>query len=138
MKQLVLGLSILGVVAWVIDAALVLLPAQLVQPLGVLSSGSFLQFGVPVLGLLVGILGAVYAGRFKDRRWASAFTILAVFVIGLLVVGFVVFIVFAFSYEPTLVSIGNTAENVGLLYPIVVFVVALVYALRAGAQSGKK
>jgi heme/copper-type cytochrome/quinol oxidase subunit 2 len=104
----------------------------------VLSYGSFLTLGVPALGLLVGILGALYAGQRKDNRWAIALTILAVLVIGLLVIGFLVFIVFAFSHDPTSVAIGNTAVDIGLLYPIVVLVAALVYALRAGSQSGKE
>jgi hypothetical protein len=67
-----------------------------------------------------------------------AFTILAVSVMVLLAGGFLVSIVFAFSYDHTLMAIGNTAATIGLLYPIVVLVAALGYALRNGSQAGKE
>jgi hypothetical protein len=96
-----------------------------------------LEWIVPVLGMLVGILGAVKATRDGPAAWATIYLTLAVLVPVLLVLAFVVLILTAFSYNHTAQAIGAVVAVIGLLFPLVVFVTAQVYTARNRVPPGK-
>lgn len=141
MKQSLLVLSMLGALAWAVEAVSLLLPSLQPQPLlvelNVPGAGAVLGFGLPVLALVVGILGSVSAGRRQASAWATGFAILAVLAVVLPVVGLFLMLLFVFSYDRTLEAVGQVAADIGLLFPVLVFVAALLYVVRAPLQVGK-
>jgi hypothetical protein len=100
-----------------------------------------LQWIVPGLGLVVGILGAVDASGRHDARWTRLFITLAALVVAFLVLSFVVAValaLFVLPYgkpSPVVDAIATVSMDLSFLFPIVVFVAALVYVVRGGAHS---
>jgi hypothetical protein len=152
MKQQTLPvLAILGALAWITAVALLVVlthsrpiatpaPADGSLPWIVPVFG-LLQWIVPALGLVVGILGAVSAWGRHAARWATHFITLAVLVVALLVLSFavaVVLVLFVLPFGkpgPVVDAIATGATDLSFLFPIVVFVAALLYVVRGGAHS---
>jgi len=151
MKQALPVLAILGVLAWIAEVALLVVLTQS-RPIATPApaNGSLpwfvpvfglLQWIVPALGLVVGILGAVSASTRHAARWATLFITLAVLVVALLVLNFVVAVVLVlfvlpFGKPSSMVdAIATGAMDLSFLFPILVFVAALLYVVRGGAQS---
>jgi hypothetical protein len=151
MKQALLVLAILGILAWIGAVALLVVLSQS-RPLAppAPADGSLpwfvpvfglLQWIVPALGLLVGILGAVSASGRHDTRRAMLFSTLAVLVVALLVLNVVVAVVLVLVVlpvgkpGPVVDAIATGAMDLSFLFPIVVFVTALLYGIRGGAPS---
>lgn len=137
MKLLVVILALLGLLLWAVDAAFILLPDQMLQHLQVSSFRAIPSFGVPLLGLVTGIVAAIYAGQRNDARWVVLFTVLAVLAIILVAIGLFAVLFLVLSFERTRQAIGSVTADVCLLFPIVVFVSALVYTLRPNSPSEK-
>ncbi|HEY7092242.1 MAG TPA: hypothetical protein VH393_03630 [Ktedonobacterales bacterium] len=151
MKRALLILAILGILAWIATVALLVVLTQS-QPTATPTpaDGSLpwfvpvfglLQWIVPALGLVVGILGAVDASGRHDARWTRLFITLAVLVVALLVLSFVVAVALALFVlpfgkpSPVVDAIATVTMDLSFLFPIVVFVAALLYVVRGGAQS---
>ena len=141
MKASLIALSILGLLAWTVVTAYrvmpSLLPPQLPAELTVSGVGAVLEFGLPVLAFVVGIMGTVNAGRHHAARWEVVFATLAVLAFVLPVVGLYVAFSVLFSYDPTQEAGGQTAVDVGFLFPVLVFLVTLIYAVRSPVQPAK-
>jgi hypothetical protein len=151
MKQALLVLAILGALAWIAEVALMVVLGQsgpIATP--ATANGSLpwivpvfglLQWIVPALGLIVGILGAVSASDRHATRWSALFITLAVLVVALLVLNFVVAVVLALFVLPfgkpssVVDAIATGAMDLSFLFPIVVFVAALLYVARDKVQS---
>jgi hypothetical protein len=140
MKPALLVLALLGTLAWCAKVALLFVLSQPQPTAAPATVAGYLDWIVPAFGLLVGILGAVSARRRHAARWATRFTIFAVLVVALLVVGFgVVVVVFVLTFEnpnPALEALATGGADLGFLFPIVVFVAALLYVLRGEAPAG--
>jgi hypothetical protein len=140
MKRALVIFAVLGALVWSAQVALII---ALTQPQsGTLATAQgYLLWIVPALGLLVGIVGAVHAGRSSAARWMTFFIILAVLIVALLVLGFlVVIVVFVLTFDTpnqTLNAVGTIGWDFAALFPIVMFVTALVYALRGATQPDK-
>jgi hypothetical protein len=134
-------LAILGALAWSTEVVLIALLTQ-PQPIGTLATADgYSEWIVVALGLLVGILGAVRAARSGASRWLVLFITLTALIFTLLGLGFLVLIAVVFltidSPNQTLNAVVGSAFDVVLLFPIVVFVSALIYVVRGGTPSGK-
>jgi hypothetical protein len=151
MKKALLVLALLGVLAWIAEVALMFLLGQS-RPIAtparadgslqwiVLAFG-LIQWIVLAFGLIVGILGAVSASRSHAARWVTVFITLTVLVVALLVLSLAVAVVlalFVLPFQkpgPVVDAIATGATYPSFLFPIVVFVTALLYVVRGGAQS---
>jgi hypothetical protein len=151
MKRALPILAILGALAWTAAIALLVVLTQS-RPIATPATpdGSLpwfvpvfglLQWIVPALGLVVGILGAVDASGRHDARWTRLFITLAVLVVALLVLSFVVAVALALFVlpfgKPSAVddAIALVSMDLSFLFPIVVYVAAVLYVVRGGAQS---
>jgi hypothetical protein len=138
-RALVIG-AVLGVLVWSAQVALII---ALTQPQSgtIATAQAYLLWIVPALGLLVGIVGVVLAGRSSAGRWLALFITLGVLIVALYVVGFLVVLVTFFltynSPDQTLNAVAIIGWDFAALFPIVMFVTALVYALRGATQPDK-
>ena len=137
MKSLVVILALLGLLLWIVDAAFIFLPDKMLQQLQVSSRRAILSFGVPLLGLVTGMLAALYARQRNDARWVVLFTVLAVLATILVAIDLYAVLFLLLSFERTRQAIGSVIADACLLFPIVVFVSALVYTLRPSSLSTK-
>jgi hypothetical protein len=149
MKQALPILAILGALAWIAMVALLLVLTRS-RPISTPADGSLpwfvpvfglLQWLVPALGLVVGILGAVSASGRHAARWAKLFVTLAALVVALLALSFAVAVTLALFVLPfgkpsaAVDAIATVSMNLSFLFPIVVFVAALLYVVRGGAYA---
>jgi hypothetical protein len=151
MKQALPILAILGVLAWIAAVVLLLVltqsqptttraPADGALPWFVPVFG-LLQWIAPALGLVVGILGAVRASGRHDGSWMRLFITLAALVVTLLALSFVVAVALALFVLPVgkpsavVDAIALVSMDLSFLFPIVVFVAALLYGVRGGARA---
>jgi len=141
MKQALLVLAILGTLAWIAEVALLVVLTQSGPIATTATADGYLQWIVPALGLVVGILGAMSASGSHAASWATLFITLAVLVVALLVLSFAVAVVlalFVLPFEkpsPVVGAIATVATDLSFLFPIVVYVAALLYVVRGGAHS---
>jgi hypothetical protein len=141
MKQAILVVAILGALAWIVEATLLFLLPDLTQAsayVTLATADAYLVWFVPVLGVIVGILGAVRAVRGDTAVWAALFVTFAVLVVVLPYLGVLVAVVTYLTRNPTWEAVGAIAVDSGLLFPIVLFVTALIYAVRGEARPGKR
>jgi hypothetical protein len=139
-KQALLVFAILGLLAWVLKVALLFLLPQLAQSpayVTLATTDGYLEWILPLLGVIVAILGTVRAARDGSQTLVAVFVTLGALVVVLLVGGFFVALLAVFSYDQTLETIATIAVDVGMLFPVVVFVTALIYALRPISLPGK-
>jgi hypothetical protein len=105
------------------------------------TADGYLEWIVPLLGLIVGTLGAVHAARGGASAWATLFIVLAVLIVALLALGFLVVVVVAVltfsSRDQTLQAVGTVVFDISLLFPIAALVTALIYAWRGTVRAGK-
>ena len=150
MKQALLVLAILGTLAWIAEVALLVVLTQSGPIATTATADGYLQWIVPVFGLLqwivpalglgVGLLAARSASVRHDARWATLFITRAALVVALLVLSFVVAVALALFVLPfgkpssVVDAIATVAMDLSFLFPIVVFVAALLYVVRGGAQ----
>jgi hypothetical protein len=144
MKRALLVLAILGALAWIAEAALMVLLPQLAQSsayVTLATADGYLEWIVPLLGVIVGVLGVVSARRGGAAPWVTLFVTFAVLIVALLLFGFLVavaiFVLTFSSPNQTLEVVGTVAIDLGFLFPIVVFVTAVIYLVRGGGQLGK-
>lgn len=135
MKRALLILSGLGLLCAVVEAVYLLLPSQIAQRLpdqqAINVGATAILIALPILGVIDAILGVVAAGQRRASRWTVVFVVLAVITIPLYGCGFILSLLDAF---PGNQGIGIIA-TVLLFFPIVIFLVALIFALRPPAQS---
>jgi hypothetical protein len=150
MKRALPLLAILGVLAWIAAVALLLVLTQS-RPIATPAPADgavpwyapvfgLLQWITPALGLVVGVLGAVDASGRHDTRGTRLFITLAALVVALLALSFAVAVALALFVLPfgkpssVVDAIATVAMDLSFLFPIVVFVAALLYVVRGGAQ----
>jgi hypothetical protein len=140
MHRALLVVAILGALAWIVEAALLFLLPHLAQSssyVTLATADAYLEWIVPLLGVIVGILGAVRATRGDAAVWASLFVTFTVLIVVLPVVGVLIAAATFLSRNQALEAVGTVAVEIGLLFPSVMFVNALIYAVRGGAPPGK-
>jgi hypothetical protein len=153
MRQALPILAILGALAWIAEVALLIVLTQSRSPATppttdgslpwIVPVFGLLQWIVPALGLVVCILGAVSASDRHATRWTTLFITLAALVVALLVLSFAVAVtlaLFVLPFEkpsPVVDAIAIGAMDLSFLFPIVVFMAALLYVVRSGARSNQ-
>jgi hypothetical protein len=137
MKRALLIVALLGVLACIGNVALIVVLPHLAQtpsyvPLA--TTDGYLEWVIPALGLITGIVGAITA---KSGRWLTIFIALAaisVFVPATaLFAGLVLFFLFITPHSAADAFLG-VMINAALLSPVVSFVGALIYTLRPAAR----
>jgi hypothetical protein len=141
-------LAILGALAWGAAVAFLLVllvlpptpPVATPAPVGgslpwIALVFGLLQWIVPALGLVVGILGAVSAAGRQDGRWTRLFITLAALVVALLALSFAVAVALALFVLPVgkpssvVDAIATVSMDLSFLFPIVVFMAGLRYVV---------
>ena len=136
MKRALLILSGLGLLCALVAAVYLSLPSQVAQQLPDQQTISLVEtvilVALPILGIVDAILGVVAAGQRHASRWTAAFVAMAIISLPAFGCGFILSLLDAF---PGNQGIGVIATAL-LCFPIVIFLAALVFALRRSAPPG--